>query len=70
MSEVGKINVSGVTYKYIRDYFDLTYRGKVQMKNTPDVIDMYFVNRLKPEYSEDSEGVYPNHEFKKILSQY
>ena len=70
MSEVGKINISGDTGKYIGDYFDLTYRGKVQMKNTPDVIDMYFVNRLKPEYSEDDEGIYPNRQFLKILSQY
>ena len=70
MSEIGQINVSGITRNYLKDYFDMTYRGKVQMKNTPDVIDMYFVNRLKPEYSEDEEGIYPNQRFRKILAQY
>lgn len=70
MSEIGKINVSGETRNYLKDYFDMTYRGKVQMKNTPDVIEMYFVNRLKPEYSEDEEGIYPNGRFRKILAQY
>jgi len=69
-SQVGRINISGDTYQYIRDYFDTTYRGKVRIKNTPDVIDMYFVNRLKPEYSEDAEGIYPNKAFLKVLSQY
>ena len=70
LSQVGRINISGDTHQYIRDYFDTTYRGKVRIKNTPDVIDMYFVNRLKPEYSEDEEGIYPNKTFLKVLSQY
>jgi len=70
MSEIGKINVSGITHRYLKDYFDMTYRGKVQMKNTADVIDMYFVNRLKPEYSQDGEGIYPNQRFRRILAQY
>jgi PAS domain S-box-containing protein len=70
LSQVGRINISGDTHQYIRDYFDTTYRGKVRIKNTPDVIDMYFVNRLKPEYSEDEEGIYPNKAFLKVLSQY
>ncbi|HKL38600.1 MAG TPA: adenylate/guanylate cyclase domain-containing protein, partial [Bacteroidales bacterium] len=68
-SQVGRINISSDTYQYIRDYFDTSYRGKVRIKNTPDVLDTYFVNRLKPEYSEDEEGIYPNKAFLKILSQ-
>ncbi|GEM_PF-1231715 len=69
-SQTGKVNVSGATYDYIKDYFDCTYRGKIKIKNNAEDIDMYFVNRIKPEYSEDEEGIYPNARFRKILSQY
>lgn len=69
-SAIGKVNVSGITYSYIADYFDCTYRGKIKVKNIDEEMDMYFVNRLKPEYSEDEDGVYPNAEFKKILAKY
>ncbi len=67
--EVGKVNVSGDTYEYIKDYFDCTHRGKIEVKNNVE-LDMYFVNRLKPEYSGDKEGVVPNAEFRKILARY
>jgi len=31
---------------------------------------MYFVERILPEYSEDSEGFIPNAAFKKILASF
>ena len=68
-SEVGKVNVSGKTYEFIKDYFDCTYRGKIKVKNITEEIDMYFVNRLRPEYSEDDDGIFPNNEFRKILAK-
>ncbi len=67
--EVGKVNVSGDTYRHIKDYFDCTFRGKVEVKNNVD-LEMYFVNGLKPEYSEDKDGVIPNAAFRTILSTY
>ncbi len=67
--EVGKVNVSGDTYDYIKEYFDCTYRGKIEVKNGVQ-LEMYFVNRLKPEYSEDKNGIEPNAQFQKILSKY
>src|SRR6056297_492677 len=67
--EVGKVNVSGDTYQYIQDYFDCTFRGKIEVKNNVE-LEMYFVNRLKPEYSEDEHGIIPNAEFRKILAKY
>lgn len=67
--EVGKVNVSGDTYEYIKDFFDCTHRGRVEVKNNA-VLDMYFVNRLKPEFSDDDEGTVPNAEFIKRLSKY
>ena len=69
-SQVGKVSISETTYSYIQDYFDCTYRGKVSMKNIPDGIEMYYVNRLKPEFSEDEQGVFPNAAFRKILAAY
>jgi len=68
--QVGQVNVSGTTYDYIKDYFDCTYRGKIHIKNNEEDIDMYFVDRLKPEFSEDEEGIFPNEKFRKILAQY
>lgn len=69
-AQEGMINISGATYEHIKDYFECSYRGKVRMKNNPDEVDMYFVNRLKPEYSEDEEGIRPNASFRQILSAY
>lgn len=42
--EVGKINISGVTYGLIKDKFECVYRGKVSAKNKGEV-DMYFVEK-------------------------
>lgn len=66
--EVGKINISGSTYNEIKDFFDCEYRGKVNVRNIGEV-DMYFVKRLKPEYSEDEIGMLPNAEFNKMLAK-
>lgn len=41
-AEAGKINISGSTYAIIKDEFECTYRGKVDVKNKGK-IDMYFV---------------------------
>jgi len=56
--ESGKINISGYTYKYVRDYFDCTYRGKVKAKNKED-IDMYFVDGIKKDKILFQEGGQP-----------
>jgi adenylate cyclase len=42
----GKVNISGATYNLIKDYFDCTYRGKIQAKNKGE-IDMYLVESVK-----------------------
>ncbi len=56
---VGMVNVSGVTYEYIKDFFECDNRGKIETKNLGK-IDMYFVNRIKPELSADKFGILPN----------
>lgn len=66
-SEIGRVNVSGKTYEYIKDYFNCEYRGKIAVKNA-EKSDMYFVTRLKKEFSADKAGLVPNDEFAKILN--
>ncbi|OFY37582.1 MAG: guanylate cyclase [Bacteroidetes bacterium GWF2_38_335] len=60
---VGKVNITGYTHELIKEYFDCEYRGKMPVKYKGE-IDMYFVNRLQPEYSEDPLGIKPNQKFK------
>ncbi|HOY32255.1 MAG TPA: adenylate/guanylate cyclase domain-containing protein [Bacteroidales bacterium] len=39
---IGKVNISGSTYEYVKDHFKCAYRGKVEAKNK-GLIDMYLV---------------------------
>jgi adenylate cyclase len=66
--EAGKVNVSGTTYELVKPYFDCTYRGKIAAKNKGD-IDMYFVDRIKPEFSSNADGTLPNESFRKALAE-
>lgn len=60
--EPGRVNISGKTYELIKEFFDCTHRGKVQAKNKGEV-NMYFVDRIKPEFSADEAGIFPNERF-------
>lgn len=60
--EIGKVNISGATYAHVQDFFDCEYRGKIDAKGKGKV-DMYFVNRLKAEFSDDLQGMKPNSHF-------
>ena len=57
-----QINISGSTYELVKDFFDCTYRGKIPVKHK-GVIDMFFVDRIKKEFSIDEEGKTPNQKF-------
>lgn len=41
--EVGRVNISGSTYEYVKDSFYCTYRGKIEAKYKGE-IDMYFID--------------------------
>ncbi|MCU0444477.1 MAG: CHASE2 domain-containing protein [Microscillaceae bacterium] len=60
--EVGRVNVSEVTYWQIKDFFDFTPRGKIEAKNI-GLIETYFVDRIKPALSADLQGFVPNEDF-------
>jgi adenylate cyclase len=57
----GKINISGITYGLVKEYFLCEYRGKLPVKYKGN-IDMYYVNGLRPELSVDLKGI-PNKRF-------
>ena len=52
-SEAGRINVSENTYQLIKEEFDCTFRGEIDVKNK-GMMNMYFVNgRKNPSSSKD-----------------
>jgi adenylate cyclase len=58
--EAGKINISGTTYEFVRDFFICEYRGKMPVKYKGE-IDMYFVNGIVDKLRNDNNG--PNGKF-------
>ena len=66
-SEPGRVNISETTYHLIKYAFHCEHRGKVEAKNKGQ-IDMYFVRRIKAEFSADAEGTVPNARFLKEIS--
>lgn len=63
----GKVNISGTTYELASEFFVCTYRGQVKAKNKGE-IDMYFVEAIRPELSENGEGIVPNELFQRKMS--
>ncbi|MBL7940186.1 MAG: hypothetical protein JNL43_12560 [Flavobacteriales bacterium] len=53
--EAGRLNISGTTYAQLMDYLDVVPRGPIKVKGKGE-LHMYFVLRLKEEYSSDALG--------------
>jgi PAS domain S-box-containing protein len=64
----GMVNISESTYEYVKDFFDCTYRGKIEAKNIGKV-DMYFVHGLKSEFCINGNQTDPNEHFAKLLNE-
>ncbi len=62
-SDIGKINISANTYVLVAEYFEIEKHGTLPVKYE-GTLDMYYLKRLKPEFSADEKGIYPNHNFK------
>lgn len=58
--EAGKVNISGTTYEFVKEYFTCDYRGRMPVKYKGD-LDMYFVTGIRPELC-NSDGS-PNRRF-------
>ena len=66
LGEPGKVTITGNTYRFISAFFETTFKGKVQSKSR-GLIEMYTVDRIKPELSVEGLGVEPNENFQKVL---
>jgi len=60
--EANAINVSASTWDELEPFFVGTLRGSQHVKNIGEV-EMYFVERLRPEFSADAAGTIPNDAF-------
>jgi adenylate cyclase len=58
--EGNRINISGTTYEFVKDFFQCEYRGRMPVKYKGE-LDMYFVNGIIPELC-DENGM-PNDRF-------
>ncbi|MFL6274405.1 MAG: adenylate/guanylate cyclase domain-containing protein [Blastocatellia bacterium] len=58
----GRVNISRATYERVKDFFDCEYRGAVAAKHKGE-IEMYFVNRIRPELSRNEAGETPGEKF-------
>ncbi len=52
--EIGRVNISGSTFKLVQHFFDCEYRGKMPVKYKGE-LDMYFVKGLKAEFQDVNE---------------
>ena len=60
--EIGKVNITGMTYELVKDYFLCQYRGKMPVKYKGD-IDMYFIEGFRPALSVAGVGLKHNKTF-------
>ncbi|MFM8735791.1 MAG: adenylate/guanylate cyclase domain-containing protein [Pirellulales bacterium] len=60
--EPGRINVSGVVERLIAPWFECTPRGLLEVKGK-GAVEMFFLERLKPEFSADESGTVGNEAF-------
>lgn len=67
LGEAGKVTITGATFGHIEPYFECTFKGKAQTKSS-GIVDMYVVDRIKPELSIRGEGVFPNERFNQIVN--
>jgi adenylate cyclase len=58
--DAGKINISGTTYEFVKDFFICEHRGKMPVKYKGE-LDMYFVNGIIDDLRDENNG--PNKKF-------
>jgi len=58
--EAGKINISGTTYEFVKDFFICEHRGKMPVKYKGE-LDMYFVEGIINDFRDENNG--PNTKF-------
>ena len=66
--EAGRINISDATFRLVEPFFECSPRGSIAVKNRT-AVEMYFLERLRPEYSADPAGLTPNERFQQAREQ-
>jgi ligand-binding sensor domain-containing protein/class 3 adenylate cyclase/predicted metal-dependent HD superfamily phosphohydrolase len=66
-SEAGKVNISNTTYELVKDFFECSFRGKINTKNR-GLIEMYFVERIRDEYAPEENETWPGKKFREKLN--
>jgi len=67
--EPSRINISPSTLYHVGALFETEPRGSVEVKHK-GAIDMYFLNRIKPELAADPDGCLPNGQFWNLAAQH
>ncbi|MBL0371318.1 hypothetical protein JJB09_04695 [Rhizobium sp. KVB221] len=65
--EADHVNISESTFQHVKSYFDCTPRGSLEVRSKGKMT-MYFLDRLKPEYSADAAGVEANERLRSTLA--
>ena len=60
--EPGRINISGSTFHQVAALFETEPRGRIEVKHM-EPIEMYFLNRIRPDLAADAEGCLSNDRF-------
>ena len=58
----GRISIAESTWQHIKTRFETDARGAVEVKHQGSV-NMYYLNRIRPEFSTDPAGIMPNDRF-------
>jgi adenylate cyclase len=58
----GRISIAESTWQHIKTRFETDARGAVEVKHQ-GLVNMYYLNRIRPEFSSDSAGIMPNDRF-------
>jgi class 3 adenylate cyclase/CheY-like chemotaxis protein len=66
--EAGRINISDATFRLVEPFFECSPRGSIAVKNRT-AVEMYFLERLRPEFSADPAGLTPNERFHEARAQ-
>ena len=66
-SDTNRINISEATHHRVKNFFDCTPRGEIEAKNK-GMLEMYWLDRLKPQFSADDQGLKPNKKLLGILT--
>ncbi len=64
--QINKVNITGMTYELVKDYFVCQYWGKMPVKYKGE-IDMYLIEGFRPHLSVNGLGIKPNQTFRTRL---